>query len=474
MREKASRKTFRARLQAMVEQLRGAIIEGAYPVGDYLPSESSLAERFQLSNNSVRKGLDLLVEEGLIVKVDKVGSRVVKAAEREKVVVTVGCTPSIARDMEFAMLLDDFHSLHPSIRVKPVTGTGSGLFTNRTYVESMREHMESGSIDMFTVNNMNFNEFTECGHIGLLAPQQANPDMYRFLNDSYTVDGTLYAQPLIFSPVVLCYNKAHFRDARLPLPDSGWTWSDLVAAAKRLTVPNLRHGFYFFQVSENRWPLFLLQSGESFSRDENGLSGIRGTRLMEGVRLCGELIHNRDIFPSYFSESSTDASRLFLEGKISMMLATYSSLNDFKHADIDYDISPVPFLAAPITLLVSIGMIVSRHSGQEEAARLFLDYVSSRRAQDLIRKHTVSIPAMKAAAEEPCREEGGLNRPDHYALFREIIPSYRLHSELNLPAQSFEPLRHLLKMLWSGLVDEETFDARLSSLARPDSFADRR
>lgn len=468
MSEKASRKTFHARLQAMVGQLRMGILDGTYPVDDYLPAESALAEQFQLSNNSVRKGLEILVAEGLIVKIDKVGSRVVQTSGRERVTVTVGCTPSISRDLGVAKLVEDFQELHPDIVIKPVTGTASGLFTNRTYADSIREQMGSGAIDLFTVNNMNFNELVEQGYTELLEAQQPSAAAYPFLNAAFSSNGALYAQPLIFSPVVLCYNRSHFREAQLPEPDSSWRWPDLVEAASRLTVPGQKHGFYFYQVSENRWPLFLLQSGQSFGREGDRLADIRGSALMDGIRLCGELTRNPDIFPNYFSESSSDASRLFLDGQISMLLATYSSLNDFQQSDLDYDLSPVPFMSIPITLLFSIGMVMNKHSRNKEAAQLFLNYLASSRAQQIIRLQTVSIPASKPIAEQPCPQAGGINRPRHYSLFREIIPSYRLHGELNLPARAFEPLRHLLKMFWSGLIDEAALAERLTKLPLDD------
>ncbi|MBD2865344.1 extracellular solute-binding protein [Paenibacillus oceani] len=462
--EKASRKTFRSRLQGMIDQLRTQITEGHYELGDYLPAESALAEQYMLSNNSVRKGLDVLVGEGFIVKVDKVGSRVVKGVKRKQTVVSVGCTPSISRDLVFERLIDDFQSLHPSIRVKPVTGTAERPFANSTYIEAIRAHMEADEIDVFTINTMSFNELAESGYTGLLEPQKASGDMYPFLNAAYSIDDVLYAQPLIFSPVVLCYNRTHFREAGLPEPDSSWRWSDLVRAAARLTTPNQKHGFYFFQVSENRWPLFLLQSGESFEWDGDRLRSIRGTKLMEGVRLCGELTRNRDIFPNYVSESSTDESRLFLEGKISMLLAPYNSLNDFKHTDLDYDISPVPFLDRPATLMFTVGVMVNRQSGRKAAAQTFVDYLASARAQEIIRRESLSIPAIKAIAEETDFSDSGLNRPKHYALFREIIPSYRVHAELNIPVRVFKQLPHLLKLFWSELMDEETLDERLSAL----------
>lgn len=76
MTSKPSRTTFRQRLDEMVTVLRDDIITGRRAAGDYLPSEVALAEQFQLSKNSVRKGLERLVEEKLIEKVPRVGNRI--------------------------------------------------------------------------------------------------------------------------------------------------------------------------------------------------------------------------------------------------------------------------------------------------------------------------------------------------------------------------------------------------------------
>ncbi|MDF2663499.1 MAG: GntR family transcriptional regulator, partial [Paenibacillus sp.] len=153
MSTRISRKSFGTRLEHMIHQLRGRILNGTYAENDYLPSESALATQFQLSNNSVRKGLDTLVAEGLIVKIDKVGSKVTAVSVRERTTITIACHPSIERDLAFSMLLEDFHRAYPAIRVLPVAGNALGIAADRSFSETVRDCIENESVDLFTVNH---------------------------------------------------------------------------------------------------------------------------------------------------------------------------------------------------------------------------------------------------------------------------------------------------------------------------------
>ncbi|TMV45967.1 extracellular solute-binding protein [Paenibacillus mesophilus] len=469
MSARISRRTFGARLEHMIHQLRGRILNGTYAENDYLPSESALAKQFQLSNNSVRKGLEALVEEGLIVKVDKVGSRVIAVSDRERTTITIACHPSIERDLEFSTLLEDFHREYPAIRVQPVAGKALGITANRFFSDTVRECIENESVDLFTVNHSDFSDFVGQGWTGLLEPLPVDGDTYPFLTEAFSVNGTPLVSPLLFSPVVLCYNKDHFAEAGILTPDSSWTWEHLLRAAAKLAIPGRRHGFHFFQLSENRWPLFLLQSGARFERNaEGGYSPTDGAKLMEGIRLYGDITRNRDVFPSYLPENEPEASRLFAEGKVSMQLATYNSLNDLKRSGVRYDIAPVPYPAAsrtPATLAIAIGLLASGRSKHKEAVKLFASYAASRHAQQLLRERTLSIPASKPAAEAAVHKDDGLNRPEHFRLFREIIPSYRWHADLGLPIRLLQPLHHQLKMYWSDMTDEDALLEQLSRLS---------
>jgi multiple sugar transport system substrate-binding protein len=454
MNERGSRRTFHARLEEMVDQLRNDIIGGKYVPGEYLPSETALVEQFQLSNKSVRRGLDTLVQEGLIVKIHRLGSMVTEAATRAKITITMAYQPSIERDMVLSNLLAEFKVLHPSIRVKLVTVHS---------IDMIAEYLSSGSVDVCTMNHQHFQGLKEKGLLHILEQVEPKSETYRFLNDAFTLSGNLYVQPLIFSPVVLCYNKAHFMEAGLLEPDSNWTWQDAIDTAMKLTRTGKRHGLYFHILSVNRWPIFLLQSGTRFNRDNNGKLIIRGSRLLDGIRFSAKLIHNRTIFPQYYSENSDDVTRLFLEGKVSMIMINYMSLNELKHSSIEFDISPLPYMQLPSTLTVAIGAAVSKYSGEKEAAKQLVDFLASDSCQKRIRERSLSLPAWKPAAEySPEGDE--LKRPSRFPLFREILPTMHFHEELNLSRDEFFALLNELKLYWSNMIDEDELCERIEQI----------
>ncbi|WP_409345409.1 extracellular solute-binding protein [Paenibacillus sp. MBLB4367] len=442
-----SRRTFQRRLETMITRLREEIREGFYKAGDYLPSETDLVDRFQLSNKSVRKGLEQLIAEGLIVKVNRVGSRVTEDAGAA-VTVSFGYHASIERDFMLAHLLADFQSLHPKIRVKKVELRASDP-------ASLRDYLQNGLLDALTINNAHFTDLAESGWKHVLEPRAANPGLYTFASEAFVLEGVRYASPVVFSPILLAYNRDHFIEAGVPEPDGSWTWREALRHAAALTVPGKRHGFYFHLLSDNRWPAFLLQSGMRFEPDGEGIFHLAGTRLLESIRLCKAIVTDNDVYPNYLSESNHDVNELFMQGRVSMIMTNYMTLNEIKHADIRYDISPLPYLYEPRSLLNVIGVAVNSQAKEKEAALLLADYFSSPRAQRMIRELTLSLPALKEAAEEPVQPGETLNRPSRYFLFREIMSSFRLHRELNLSKDAFSSLRQLLKHYWSGLIDED-------------------
>ena len=54
--------------QLMYRELKSEIMNGVYSAGSRLPTERALAEHFGIARNSVRKTLNLLAEEGLIIR----------------------------------------------------------------------------------------------------------------------------------------------------------------------------------------------------------------------------------------------------------------------------------------------------------------------------------------------------------------------------------------------------------------------
>ena len=93
---KIDRHTFQTRTRHMSADLKQKINSGAYSPGEFLPSELALTEQYKLSKNSVRYVLDELVQEGLIIKIPRVGTQVTKPASKETI--RFGVYPSLYKE----------------------------------------------------------------------------------------------------------------------------------------------------------------------------------------------------------------------------------------------------------------------------------------------------------------------------------------------------------------------------------------
>lgn len=453
MREKPRRSTFRVRMDEMIGQLREHILTGKLAVHQYLPSEVELGKQFQLSHHSVSKALDVLVAEGLVQKIPKVGNRVAAPSSESATVLRFGYHGTVAGEMGIDALLDQFHARYPHIHVQTLK------IPPTDYYDFYKEYMETNVLDLFTMNDANFNVLLEHDAVGLLEPVETDPQHQPFLTEPFTVGGEQLVQPLIFTPLVLCYNKDHFRESGLPEPRSGWSWSDLHRAAERLAVKNKRFGFYFHMLSRNRWPLFLLQSGMTFVPDGRGVYKLDDEKLMEGLDLCKSLLGMENVFPSMLAASNAEAEELFRQQKVSIIITSYSALNELKGVDFPFDIAPLPSLCELRALTIVIGIAINRKSKVKQAAKLLADFLRSYESQVHIHRNTMSIPANKQAAE--WTGDGMLPRPSRYYVYRDMYPAFRLVSHLQLNTDEFNAVLREAKLYWSGLYDKETVCANI-------------
>jgi multiple sugar transport system substrate-binding protein len=429
-------------MDEMVRSIRDEIVSGKRNVGDYLPSERELGKLYCISNKSVRHCLDVLVSEGLIEKIPKVGNRIADVSDNNSITIRFGCHRTTVEETDLGTLISQFHKLYPRIRVQTMM---------LEHYVSVRQSLESGIMDVVTVNVPNFREMVEYDSLELLEPQQPKGDIYPYLNKAFMHNGELMVQPLTFSPVVLCYNRKHFREMNILEPDSSWTWEDLKRAASKLAIPNERYGFYFYLLSNNRWPVFLLQSGMRLPPEGEPVRICDGP-WMEVLRLCRDIVMNQTIMPLFYEEA--DAEKLFRQEKVSMIMTTYFSLNELKKADFEYDIAPLPYIENPKTLLIAIGLGINAKSEQKEAAQTFVDFLTSYQPQLNIRQRTLSIPALKPAAEWIGPET--MFRPLRYPMHRDIVPTYRLYTDLNVTIEMLTAIINEVKLYWAGLESEQT------------------
>ncbi|TMV43753.1 extracellular solute-binding protein [Paenibacillus mesophilus] len=454
MERKPSRKTFRPRLDEMITSIRNNIITGNIEPGKFLPSEKQLAEQFGLSVPSVRKGLSVLANESLIVKKPKIGSQVVDPAEKGAITIRLGLTSTIPDDVNIHQLIVLFHRKHPNIRIQVVKLPGL------TY-DQAKSHLDGGMLDVLTMNYNHFRAFADAGRLDEIEPLARNEALYPFLSDAFTEDGELRVQPFVFSPIILCYNRSHFVQQGLQEPDSSWDWKRLFECAAALDIPDERIGFHCYFSTANRACLLLMQKGKAFERSEDGRLKLGGTEMMEAIRYSREIYKKIPSLPNSLMDWDNVKLDMFRQGKVSMMITSYFVLNFLHHSDLNYDIAPVPHFGEPLTILLAIGMAVNRQSKHKEAACKLVDFMISPTAQQYIREHTCSLPARVNSAEWSGPDTS--NRPSRFTLFREIIPSFRLFTDLNIREDEYNLLFKELRLYWAGLINEETLSSRIES-----------
>lgn len=454
MSNKPDRVTFQKRLEEMVSTLRRDILTSVRPPGDYLPSELALAEQYMLSKKSVRKGLELLVEEGLITKEPRVGNRINDPAPVPRVSLKLGCYPSLDDEMDLKGLLEQFHQQYPHISVDTVPLP----YTN--YPEVITGYLDNGWLDVLSLNTWNFREILEHGELDRFVPQEPDPEAYSFLRDYFAHEGKLYARPLTFSPVVLCYNKTLFRKWGIPEPDSSWSWKQLAETAVQIQKDHHLFGFYAHIASTNRFPILLLQKHFRFAQ-EHGEYRYDDPKLWESLGMFRDIIYRQGLSASFLSESDGDAEKLFIQQKTAMVMTTYYGLKMLKHADFAYDLAPLPYEHSAKTLLLVTGLAINRQSKQKEAAGLLVDFLSSASAQLHIRKETLSIPAKKSPAEWDGPEK--MYRPSRFNLYREIVPTFSSYADLGITMEELHRLRNELKLFWANMEQAEDAAARLGN-----------
>jgi len=441
-----SRNEFTSRVRGLTDRIREDIRTGKLAPGHYLPSELELAGTFGLSKESVRKALDVLVEEGLITKIKRVGNRV-----EPRTMLRFAYYPSMEAEVGMAERLAAFEAAHPGISVQPVP------------TPFPAEYIEHGVADVAALTNWDAMKWRERDPAFARlerAPhtEAAHPRLHRpFL----AADGGAAAAPFVFSPVVLAYNRAHLSSCGLEEPRDGWTWYTLLKTARALERERRIAGFGAHMQSVNRWTVFLLQNGFRFGEPATA-SAADDPSLWESLRVARDLVHRQGEPLRHWTENDADAERWFQEGRISMIMTSYFGLHRLRIGELDYGVSKLPMLRNDATLLLVTGLIVAKDAKHPEAARSLVSYLCGLEGQSDIRRSALTLPAHPGAL----RIRDGLtgNRPSREPDLQRLWDGCKDYADLHLTTTALEAIREELKGYWAKLEDETEAGSRLESI----------
>jgi multiple sugar transport system substrate-binding protein len=247
--------------------------------------------------------------------------------------------------------------------------------------------------DVFLINHRNLGGFANRAVEPVAGVDTSG--FFRVPLQAFTVDGRLQCVPQNVSNLVVYYNADRFRRAGVPLPRRGWTYGDMVAAARRLG-----RGSIGIEPSLIRAAPFVWSAGGELVDDEDAPTRFaldtpparRGLQRLLDLRSTG-------LAPTAEQAASRDIQARFLDGELAMLFGSRRETPTLRTIDeFTWDVAPFPTIGRPVTVLHTDGFCVAR-GGDVDAARRFVAFASGPRGQQILARGGRTVPSLRRVAE---------------------------------------------------------------------------
>lgn len=234
---------------------------------------------------------------------------------------------------------------------------------------------------------------------GLLEPLPANDNFYRKSLEALSWKNTLYAVPRDISTLVIFYNRDLFRKNGIPSPPDDWTFEEFLHTAQKLS----HNGVFGIGFEED--PLFylpyLMSEGGGILSDDLSRIIISDTQTQKGLKFYADLRKKYHVAPLKEESASATMAQMFLQGRIAMYLSGRWIVPKFREeANFDWDVVQFPRGdEGSIVPLDASGWAVSKSSRHKDAAKLLVNYLSSKESSQRFTESGLIVPARRDVAE---------------------------------------------------------------------------
>jgi multiple sugar transport system substrate-binding protein len=266
--------------------------------------------------------------------------------------------------------------------------------------------------DLFLMNYRFYGQFAARGSLEPVAPLLERSDAFSeddFFETAlipFRWEGEQVCLPQNVSSLVVYYNEDLFRRGRAPLPRDGWTWDDMVAAAKQLTDDRDGDGtvdVHGLGVDPEiiRVAPFIWSNGGRFVDDEAAptrfdLDGAAVTALDEFLDLRS--VHG--VTPTDEEAESEDFESRFLNGRLAMLMESRRVVPTFRTIeDFAWDVAGAPSLGEPASVLHSDAYCITQGSDAKDEAWTFMEFALGPEGQAIASQAGRTVPSLRAVAE---------------------------------------------------------------------------
>lgn len=449
--------------KGLADMLRSQIYSNLIRPGTLLLSENEMCRKYNVSRTSVRKALEILLEENLIVKKHGKGTMVspdFKPGDTDSnTLIILAPYPSNYVSKGLPILIRLFQERYPEMKARAI----SVPFEDELFLENL---LQFGILPDIILMSERY--FQHAGHHmfcqldDMVGEDHGIPQT---LLEAFRRDGRLYALPVTYSPVYLAYNRDLLAAYDVAPPRSSWTLEQLLETSEKLTIDsdgNTLKEIYGMAVNNelNRWLPFLANrlSGPADAAKSGAPAGDgKWTQFREVLQFLQEALYIRQVSPIYSVGDSLISQELFEKGHVAMIPTT--TLAFFANPS-RFGMAALPFGVNRSHLLISNAMLVTQFSKRQELAKLFLSLSLEREVQREVAAST-GLLAVSTAVNRDILQKSQL---EALGLTEEALAQSKFIHQIFPDADMLETLDEEMKYFWAGLESAQSLVERLRTL----------
>ena len=292
--------------------------------------------------------------------------------------------------------------------------------------------------DLFLLNYRYYGQYAAKGVLEPVEERVAESgvfqeeDFYEQALKAFRFGGELTCLPQNISSLVVYYNKDLFEQSGVPPPKAGWTWRDMVAAAKKLTKDENGdgraevYGLGVESVIIRLAPFVWSAGGELVDDDENPTHFTLDTPEAQNAMADFFELHLVDgVIPSEEEVESEDDETRFLNGRLAMLLESRRATPTLRTIEkFDWDVAALPQHEQESSILHADGYCMTEASENKDAAWSFMEYALGPEGAPIVAKSGRTVPSLKEVAESEVFLDANA-KPANSQVWLDAIPSVR-------------------------------------------------
>lgn len=327
------------------------------------------------------------------------------AASGDKIQIKVTRWGEIEQNDAEQMMVDKFNSENDEIEIVYDVVPGDG------YGDRLTTSFSSGEgYDVFASGEGDFYKWVGTN---LAAPMDdlmaSDGDWTKDFNESILemgkIQGKQYYIVRDYNPICLWYNKDVFDKNNVDYPTNDWTWDDLEAAAKQLTVKGSDGAFESFGFNAQSWEyasLSYLQSNgvDIMSEDGTEVDGyLNSPEMAAAVEKYIAFSEGDDrISPSQADfDAFGDASAMLINGNLAMTLNGGWAKTSMEESGVNYGTAVTP--GNHESYLCASAYAISTRCENPEAAWEVIKALTGAECTELRTQYTAALPTIDSQLE---------------------------------------------------------------------------